>query len=162
MRAFLRPFDREVGNGEVGGQGAGVAEAGDALFDQCTDLGFHGFNGRFDGRALYGLEIVTPDARRRRRASGIASSGPCIKCRNAYPRIPAAASRCGAIGHMLTNEKHSHLYCCSGRRPRITQTLCSPGGSRKHQGEIVACPQATAEPGGHVQMQCNGDRNENP
>ena len=54
MRAVLRPFDREFGHGDVGGQGAGLAEAGDALVDQGAEVGFHGFGRRFNGRALYG------------------------------------------------------------------------------------------------------------
>ena len=41
MRAILRPLDGEFGHGDVGGQGAGSAEAGDAPVDQGADLGFH-------------------------------------------------------------------------------------------------------------------------
>src|SRR5690606_13360803 len=42
VRAVLRPLDDEVWRGEVGRQGACVAQDGDGLFDQAAELGFHG------------------------------------------------------------------------------------------------------------------------
>ena len=59
VRALLRPLDGEVGRGQVGGQGARVAQGGQALFDQGAELGFHeGCAMRFNGRALYARRCV--------------------------------------------------------------------------------------------------------
>ena len=54
VRTLLRALDGKVGRGEVGGQGAGGTQGGQALFDQGAELGFHeGYAMRFNGCALY-------------------------------------------------------------------------------------------------------------
>ena len=50
---WLRSFGRSItnaGRGEVGGQGAAVAQGGDALVDQGAELGFHEGFWRFNSR----------------------------------------------------------------------------------------------------------------
>ena len=41
VRALLGTLDHELGRGKVGGQDACAAQGGQALFDQCAELGFH-------------------------------------------------------------------------------------------------------------------------
>src|SRR5690606_41743173 len=88
MRAVLRTLDDEVGRGEVGGQGACVAQGGDGLFDQAAELGFHG--GLRSGQAAHFTRLACRRVRRPRVAftqAASAAQGPSHPTRSEERRV---------------------------------------------------------------------------